>query len=396
MILRDIIEFCEKGLNIEKSLIGDVMYIPSGAVFPEFIKEEKCYKIVSETSKIKSDFFLKNGDVLFNTGGVGTLGRVGFYNLSTKAVCDPFVLILRGKEGVLDNRYLFYQLQSNRIKDLIFKNTVGSTGITSIKKSDILSFPIHLPPLPIQKRIAEILDAADALKRKDQALLKKYDELAQTIFIDMFGDPVKNVKGWEAKSLKSITSKIGSGATPTGGKTAYKATGISLIRSMNVYDFSFKWKDLAFIDNVQASKLNNVEVMSKDVLFNITGASVCRCSIVPDELLPARVNQHVAIIRAKTEILNPIFLNHLLVSNSVKTNLLGVGSGGGAVMEAITKDQLEQFEIIVPPIKLQNDFEQKINNIFRQKDIDLKSIENTDTLFQTLIQKAFNGELVAL
>lgn len=106
------------------------------------------------------------------------------------------------------------------------------------------------------------------------------------------------------------------------------------------------------------------------------------------------MNQHVAIIRAKTEILNPIFLNHLLVSNSVKTNLLGVGSGGGAVMEAITKDQLEQFEIIVPPIKLQNDFEQKINNVFRQKDIDLKSIETTDNLFQTLIQKAFKGELV--
>jgi type I restriction enzyme S subunit len=133
----------------------------------------------------------------------------------------------------------------------------------------------------------------------------------------MFGDPVKNEKGWEVKKLKSITTKIGSGATPTGGKTAYKAKGISLIRSMNVYDFSFKWKDLAFIDNAQASKLNNVEVMSKDVLFNITGASVCRCSIVPDELLPARVNQHVAIIRAKTEFLNPIFLNHLLMVNYV-------------------------------------------------------------------------------
>jgi type I restriction enzyme S subunit len=239
------------------------------------------------------------------------------------------------------------------------------------------------------------LDAADALRRKDQELLKKYDELAQAIFMDMFGDPVRNEKGWEVKKLKDCTTKIGSGATPTGGKTAYKSTGISLIRSMNVYDFSFKWKDLAYIDNKQAAKLNNVEVLPKDVLFNITGASVCRCSIVPNELLPARVNQHVAIIRANTVKINPVYLNHLLVSKSVKTKLLGVGAGGGAVMEAITKDQLEQFEIIVPQLNIQNDFEQKINNVFNQKDIDIITIEKSESLFQTLLQKAFNGELVS-
>jgi type I restriction enzyme S subunit len=92
-----------------------------------------------------------------------------------------------------------------------------------LTKSDLLEIEIPLPPLATQKRIAEILDAADALRRKDKELLKKYDELAQAIFIDMFGDPVKNEKGWEVEILKKITSKIGSGATPTGGKTAYKS-----------------------------------------------------------------------------------------------------------------------------------------------------------------------------
>jgi type I restriction enzyme S subunit len=331
-------------------------------------------------------FVVKKGDLLLSLSGsikIDTWKGVD-------ALLNQRIVKLIPKNDV-DAQWFYWQI-TNIILEI---ERMGKWAlVNNVSITDLKDLEIPLPPLPIQKRIAEILDAADALKRKDQALLKKYDELAQAIFIDMFGDPVKNEKGWETKNLKSITSKIGSGATPTGGKTAYKATGISLIRSMNVYDFSFKWKDLAFIDDVQASKLNNVEVMSKDVLFNITGASVCRCSIVPDELLPARVNQHVAIIRAKTEILNPIFLNHLLVSNSVKTNLLGVGSGGGAVMEAITKDQLEQFEIIVPPIKLQNDFEQKINNVFRQKNIDLKSIETTENLFQTLIQKAFKGELV--
>ena len=297
--------------------------------------------------------------------------------------------VLRGN-GKADLKYLLYYLNAANLNSYITGSTRGK-----LTKSSLDSIQIPLPPLATQKRIAEILDASDALRRKDQELLKKYDELAKVIFIDMFGDPVKNEMGWETKPLKNITSKIGSGATPTGGKTAYKSEGISLIRSMNVYDFSFKWKDLAFIDETQAARLNNVTVESKDVLFNITGASVCRCSIVPDELLPARVNQHVAIIRAKSDFLNPIFLNHLLVSNSVKTKLLGVGAGGGAVMEAITKDQLEQFEIIVPPLKLQDRFEQLIDNVFTQKRTEINSNGDSEMLFNSLIQKAFNGELVS-
>ena len=306
-----------------------------------------------------------------------------------KSYINGNAMALDNVSNDFDIKFLYYYFQNRGFNDVI-----SGSAQPQITGEGLSKVQIPLPPLATQKRIAEILDAADALRRKDQELLKKYDELAQAIFIDMFGDPVKNEKGWETKALKNITSKIGSGATPTGGKTAYKSEGISLIRSMNVYDLAFKWKDLAFIDETQATRLNNVTVESKDVLFNITGASVCRCSIVPDELLPARVNQHVAIIRAKKDCLNPIFLNHLLVSNSVKIKLLGVGSGGGAVMEAITKDQLEQFEIIVPPIKLQDKFEQLINSVFAQKSAEIATIKASEMFFNSLIQKAFKGELV--
>ena len=93
--------------------------------------------------------------------------------------------------------------------------------------------------------------------------------------------------------LKKITNKIGSGATPTGGKSAYKEEGISLIRSLNVYDYSFSYENLAYIDEVQAKKLSNVEIHENDILLNITGASVGRCCKVPRQIIPARVNQHV-------------------------------------------------------------------------------------------------------
>ena len=320
----------------------------------------------------------------------GSVGKVAFAGMEMST--NQAILGIKIKdESLLNYSYLKYWFITMREK-LLYR-AVGGT-LQNISLGIVKDLQIPLPPLETQKRIADILDAADALRKKDQELLTKYDELAQAIFIDMFGDPVKNEKGWETSKLKDVTLKIGSGATPTGGKTAYKKAGISLIRSMNVYDFAFKWKDLAFIDEIQAAKLNNVEVKSKDVLFNITGASVCRCSIVPDKLLPARVNQHVAIIRVKTELLNPIFLNHLLVSNKVKAKLLGVGSAGGAVMEAITKEQLEGFEIILPSIELQNDFQKKIDVLFMQKDTQINSAEMSDSLFNSLIQKAFKGELL--
>ena len=105
------------------------------------------------------------------------------------------------------------------------------------------------------------------------------------------------VTDWKPFTLKEITTKIGSGSTPKGGKEAYHEIGITLVRSLNVYDFVFELKDLAFINEIQAKKLNGVTIEKDDILLNITGASVGRCTIIPENLLPARVNQHVSIIR---------------------------------------------------------------------------------------------------
>jgi type I restriction enzyme S subunit len=103
--------------------------------------------------------------------------------------------------------------------------------------------------------------------------------------------------GWSNASLGEITSKIGSGATPTGGKTSYKTSGIPLIRSMNVHFSGFTNEGLAYINAEQANKLENVTVRPGDVLLNITGASIGRVTIAPSNMDGARVNQHVAIIR---------------------------------------------------------------------------------------------------
>ena len=152
---------------------------------------------------------------------------------------------------------------------------------------------------------------------------------------------------WKEIKLADACTKIGSGATPRGGGEAYKENGISLIRSQNVLDFKFSYNGLAFIDNEQANDLKNVIVHENDVLLNITGDSVARVCKVPKNVLPARVNQHVAIIRSNVKQLDSNFLLYQLIK--LKEHLLSI-SEIGATRRAITKGMIESLEIPLPSL----------------------------------------------
>ena len=151
-------------------------------------------------------------------------------------------------------------------------------------------------------------------------------------------------------TFKNICSKIGSGATPTGGKEAYKGGDIALIRSQNVLDFFLSKEGLAYINEGQAQKLDNVSIQENDVLLNITGDSVARVCLASSWVLPARVNQHVAIIRGKTDmVLNRYLLYYLQYR---KPYLLSL-SQGGATRNALTKKMIEDIEIPLPSVPYQ-------------------------------------------
>ena len=158
---------------------------------------------------------------------------------------------------------------------------------------------------------------------------------------------------WPMMQLASITTKIGSGATPRGGKESYKEDGLTLIRSMNVYDYKFERSGLAFIDEMQAMQLSNVEVQKHDILLNITGASVARCCMVPSAIIPARVNQHVAIVRINPKLANPYFVLYAINSPNYKYHLLSLAQGG-ATREALTKETIEGFQVPLPALSTQN------------------------------------------
>ena len=166
---------------------------------------------------------------------------------------------------------------------------------------------------------------------------------------------------------------------------------------MNVHDMNFKWKDLAKIDNAQADALSNVEIFKDDVLLNITGASVARCCVVEASSLPARVNQHVAIIRPVKDSVLPKYLAYLLVSKTYKSLLLSVGEGGGATRQAITKAEIEQFKISYPSnigeqITIIEKFDKLHEQALNLKAIYQKQIDEFQSLKSAILAQELQSE----
>lgn len=173
--------------------------------------------------------------------------------------------------------------------------------------------------------------------------------------------------------LGDICEKIGSGATPHGGKEVYCLEGISFVRSQNIGDFSFSANGLAHINNEQAKKLSNVELKPNDILLNITGDSVARTCIIDSEYLPARVNQHVAIIRGKKDIVLSSYLLYFLQWK--KKYLLQLASAG-ATRNALTKSMIEQLEIELPTIEQQRKIAGVIDKIQEKIKLNQKINDN--------------------
>lgn len=190
-------------------------------------------------------------------------------------------------------------------------------------------------------------------------------------------------------SLKDSCLKIGSGATPRGGKDAYHESGeYSLVRSQNILDFTFSKDGLAFINEDQASKLNNVALEERDILLNITGDSVARVCQIPKEILPARVNQHVAIIRPNPKILNSEFLKYYLLNPKFKEYMLMLSSSG-ATRNAITKSMIENFEIHAPDLTTQKAIAEILSSLDDKIELNNQINQNLEALAQALFKQWF-------
>ncbi|WP_423819202.1 restriction endonuclease subunit S [Salinimicrobium sp. TIG7-5_MAKvit] len=352
-------------------------------------------KKIAENKDFDS-YQVKNGDILIAMSGA-TTGKFGLYSSEEKAYQNQRVGNLVPHNDILTQRkYIYYLLYS--LKREIEKEAYGGAQ-PNISASKIENLETLLFPLPIQRaivaKIEELfssLDSGIADLKKAQEQLKIYrHSLIDLIFKNIL------VEKSEKKKLKVITDKIGSGATPKGGRSAYKTQGIPFVRSLNIHFDFIKYEGLAFIDEVQAEKLSNVTIKEGDVLLNITGASIGRVNIAPKEFDDGRVNQHVSIIRSKLGELYHPYLKYFLQSPNIQSWI--ANENYGATRQALTKGMLENLEVPCPSFELQKklveELEEKISSCKWIEKTITQNLIKAERLRQSILKKAFEGKLLS-
>ena len=386
-------EVCEPKPNIKRASVSfapndEILYIDISSIDNRSMTVTMPMTFILNQAPSRAQQVVNKGDILVSLVRPN-LRNVAFINrVETNLVASTGFCVIRIPNEI-QQRYVFHYIKSDGFTNYLVKLTTGA-NYPAVREQDVKNATLPVPPISIQQSIVAELDKINELIGLKKSQLNDLDSLAQSIFYEMFGDPVENEKGWEVKRLVDICIKIGSGATPRGGNESYKSQGISLIRSMNVYNNEFRYKDLAFIDEEQGNALSNVVVSSQDILLNITGASVARCCIVPDNLFPARVNQHVCIIRLKS-LADSVYLNYMLTNCSYQNRLLSLAKSKAATREALPKSIVDNLFIPLPPLPLQQSFAARITAIEQQKQRISASLKDLETLLASRMQYWFDG-----
>jgi type I restriction enzyme, S subunit len=297
-------------------------------------------------------------------------------------------------------RFVYYFLHTLGLE----RYDVGNSNPT-LNRNHIHGLGIEIPEYQLQERIASILSAYDGLIENNQRRIQLLEQAVRLLYREWFvrfsfpgHEHVKTKdgvpEGWAVRRLSNLAIKISSGATPRGGAATYQSEGIALIRSQNVYDYRFEDGGLAYINDNQAEKLSAVTVEPLDILLNITGASVARCCMVPERHLPARVNQHVMIIRTDRNECSPHYILNTINSHQQKQRLLSIARAGGATREALTKDVVQNTPILVPSGHLLDRFEGVAGRLFEQ--CQLLDAQNSELARarDLLLPRLMNGEII--
>ena len=336
--------------------------------------------IGTDLSKYK---LLKKGYFACNPMHVGRDERlpISLYNEEIPGLVSPAYFMFKVIDNTLLNEeYLMMWFRRPEFDRQCWLKTDGSVrgGITwdEITRMEV--------PVPYLEKQLEIVQAYRTITDRIALKQRINDNLVASlsaVYKEHFSDADTQ---YPKVPLQKICSKIGSGATPKGGKTAYIDEGISLIRSTNVFDFRFEYSDLAHINQNQAEVLTNVTIKPNDVLFNITGVSVARCCMVPDDVLPARVNQHVMIVRPIKGENMSYYIMFTLCSADNKAKLLGIGQSG-STREAINKQELESFEIPLPNDNVLSKFGETAKRVYEHIHCNVKEIHALEEMKAVLL-----------
>lgn len=314
-------------------------------------------------------------------GRKGSVGAVTFAPYGGWTIDTAYYVTMKQEANL---RFLFYALQNAGLEKLAI-----TTSIPGLNRDSLYRVEIPLPPLEEQKRIAAILDRADALRQMRRESLARLDELAQSLFLEMFGDPAMNAKSWEMVHLRDVCSVK---AGPFGSslkKETYSESGFRVYGQEQVIGGDFKIGDY-FIDEIKFTSMKNYEVKSGDILISLVG-TIGKAVIVPHDVAPGIINPRLLKISPNFDVLMPIFLTNLLAQRSTQITLEKVSHGG--TMNVLNAGILKELIIPLPPLWLQQQFAEQIEELEAIKTRARASLTELEALFASLQARAFAGEL---
>jgi type I restriction enzyme, S subunit len=368
---------------------SSVSFVPMAAVLAEMSTvtgEEKQYIEVSKgyTSFVDGDLLVAKITPCFENGKITQAklkNRAGFGSTEFHVV--------RPLEGKLDARYLLHFLRQERIRIEGERKMTGSAGQRRIPASFLASLEIPLLPLPEQKRITDILDRAEALRAKRQEALAQLDELIQSVFLEMFGDPATNPKKWPIHQLQDVVKKgtiVTYGIVQAGEEFL---NGVPYIRTGDIVEGKIAQEGLRHTDPQIAAKFCRSRVEVGEIVMSIR-ATVGTTALVPPELDGANLTQGTARI-SPGENLDRLYLLYYLRASGTQHWINQQIKG--ATFREITLKRLRELPVSLPPLPIQLEFSRRIATIEKLKATHRASLEELNELFSSLQYQAFRGEL---
>jgi len=343
--------------------------------------------LVEVSDRLSYSFHKKHINKIVKKGAI-LLPRSGSVALNHRAILgmDAFVVshicALEIKDSNVTNSYLYYALRNIKMN----KITKKTTGLDAVTFEDLGNLKIPIPSLPEQKLIAEILDKADSVRQKRKESIALLDELLRSVFLDMFGDPVRNEKGWEKKQFKSIVEDYDYGLS---NKADEDNTGIPMLRMNNItYEGRIDISKLKYI-NKSKFDFQKYKLIKNDFLFNRTNSPelVGKCSVWNSEQ-EITFAGYLIRFRFVKDIANPYFVSHYFNSSFGK-KFLYTRARPSINMSNISASTLMGFPILIPPIKLQTQFAKIVEQVQVTKARMEESLSEMDNQFEGLMQGVF-------
>lgn len=297
--------------------------------------------------------------------------------------------------GVVPNKqYILPKFFYLFCKDYDFTRHDVSVTIPSLRRTDILNIDVPVPPIAEQEKIVAELDCLSSIIEKKKQQLKELDNLAQSIFYEMFGDPLDNDRQWTIRRLGDISTKIANGYNAKLDKDTYKLEGIPYFRCQNIWWNYIDYADIVYIDDATNRKMKASSLQKNDLVISKIGrvytdnSSLGRTAIYEGESGQANISGNLCFVRLDSTVVPKYILSILTMEKYRKWAMRN--TPGGIDKRAMSVSQISEFPIIIPPVDLQATYVNKIEAIEKQKELIRQSIQETETLFNSRMDYYFN------